>query len=70
MDLHGGTGARLSNQQYAGYGVSQPGFYNGANYERAADFLEWMTERIHTNAIYASIGMLEVTWLGFLDVGT
>ncbi|KAM0517652.1 hypothetical protein ACHAPE_004624 [Trichoderma viride] len=60
MDLHGGPGAQFPNQQYTGHGVSQPGFYTEANYERAADFLEWMTERIHTNATYASVGMLEV----------
>ncbi|KAL9471862.1 hypothetical protein ACSS6W_009803 [Trichoderma asperelloides] len=60
MDLHAGPGAQFPNQQYTGHGVSQPGFYTEANYERAADFLEWMTERIHTNATYASVGMLEV----------
>ncbi|KAL7957933.1 glycoside hydrolase family 5 protein [Trichoderma compactum] len=60
VDLHGGPGAQFPNQQYTGHGVSQPGFYTQDNYARAADFLEWMTERIHTNATYASVGMLEV----------
>ncbi|OAQ83594.1 endo-beta- - protein [Purpureocillium lilacinum] len=60
MDLHGGPGAQFPNQQYTGHGVSQPGFYNNDNYERAAKFLEWMAERIHTNAAYSTVGMLEV----------
>ncbi|KAJ6437124.1 C6 zinc finger domain-containingprotein [Purpureocillium lavendulum] len=60
MDLHGGPGAQFPNQQYTGHGVSQPGFYNTDNYERAAKFLEWMAERIHTNDAYSTVGMLEV----------
>lgn len=41
-------------------GVDQAGFYNHDNYERAAQFLEWMAERIHTNDNYKSVGMLQV----------
>ncbi len=41
-------------------GVDYPGFYTPDNYERAEKFLEWMTERIHTNGNYASVFMLEV----------
>lgn len=52
---HLSVGAETSRQ-----GVSQPGFYNNDNYERAAKFLEWMAERIHTNAAYSTVGMLEV----------
>ncbi|KAI8965105.1 glycoside hydrolase family 5 protein [Daldinia sp. FL1419] len=60
MDLHGGPGAQFPNQQYTGHGVDYPGFYNQDNYERAFKFLEWMTERIHTNNTYRSVGTLEV----------
>jgi len=37
-----------------------PGFFNTSQYERAYQFLEWMTNRIHTNGNYSSVGMLEV----------
>ncbi|KAI1343151.1 glycoside hydrolase family 5 protein [Xylariaceae sp. FL0016] len=60
MDLHGGPGSQTANQQFTGHSVDTPGFYTTDNYERAYKFLEWMTERIHTNAAYANVGMLEV----------
>ncbi|KAK5996164.1 Glucan endo-1,6-beta-glucosidase B [Cladobotryum mycophilum] len=60
VDLHGGPGVQFPNQQYTGHGVGQPGFYNHDNYQRAADFLSWMAERMHTNPNYATAGMLQV----------
>lgn len=41
-------------------GTPVPGFFTVANYERANNFLEWMTERIHTNTSYRTVGMIEV----------
>jgi glucan endo-1,6-beta-glucosidase len=41
-------------------GVDYPGFYTSENYERAAKFLEWMAERIHTNESYSNVGTLQV----------
>jgi hypothetical protein len=43
-----------------GKGVDYPGFYTTDNFERAANFLEWMAERIHTNEAYWTVGMLQV----------
>lgn len=60
MDLHGGPGAQFPGQQYTGHVVDSPGFYTGDNYERAYKFLEWMTERVHTNSAYFNVGMLQV----------
>ncbi|KAI1175660.1 glycoside hydrolase superfamily [Nemania sp. FL0916] len=60
MDLHAGPGAQFPVVPYTGHVVVQPGFYTPYNYERACRFLEWMTERIHTHAAYASVGMLQV----------
>ncbi|KAL7622465.1 hypothetical protein AAE478_007971 [Parahypoxylon ruwenzoriense] len=60
MDLHGGPGVQYPNQQFTGHGVSYPGFYTQENYERAYKFLEWMTQRIHTNENYFNVGMLQV----------
>ncbi|CAJ2505731.1 Uu.00g131250.m01.CDS01 [Anthostomella pinea] len=60
MDLHGGPGVQTPNQQFTGHSVSTPGFYTADNYERAYKFLEWMTERVHTNSAYYNVGMIEV----------
>lgn len=60
MDLHGGPGSQFPGQQYTGHVLSSPGFYTGDNYERAYKFLEWMTERAHTNPAYFNVGMLQV----------
>ncbi|KAI1777015.1 glycoside hydrolase family 5 protein [Hypoxylon cercidicola] len=60
MDLHGGPGVQIPDQQYTGHSVSYPGFYTQENYERACNFLEWMAERIHTNSSYRTVGTLQV----------
>ncbi|KAI1298787.1 glycoside hydrolase family 5 protein [Xylaria venustula] len=60
MDLHGGPGSQSPNEEFTGHGTANPGFFTDANYERANQFLEWMTERIHTNDAYRTVGMIEV----------
>ena len=40
--------------------VRTPGFYTPENYERAAGFLEWMAQRIHSNRNYRTTGVLQV----------
>lgn len=40
--------------------ASSPGFFKDYQYERAYSFLEWMTDRIHMNANYTGVGMIEV----------
>ncbi|KAI0415601.1 glycoside hydrolase family 5 protein [Xylaria grammica] len=60
MDLHGAPGSQSPNEEFTGHGTANPGFFTDANYERANKFLEWMTERIHTNDAYRTVGMLEV----------
>ncbi|KAI1153177.1 glycoside hydrolase family 5 protein [Nemania diffusa] len=60
IDLHGGPGSQSPNEEFTGHGTPVPGFFTVANYERANNFLEWMTERIHTNTSYRTVGMIEV----------
>lgn len=74
IDLHGGPGVQYPDQQFTGrvslrflqvvsnirQGLSTPGLYTAENYQRAVDFLEWMAERIHTNANYRTTGVLQV----------
>ncbi|KAL4870287.1 glucan endo-1,6-beta-glucosidase B [Aspergillus spectabilis] len=58
MDLHGAPGAQEAEHrlQFA----STPGFYQDYQYERALQFLEWMTETIHQNDKFRNVGMLEL----------
>ncbi|BBN01800.1 glucan endo-1,6-beta-glucosidase [Marchantia polymorpha subsp. ruderalis] len=60
IDLHAGPGGQDKNQQFTGHSVSTPGFFNSYNYERAYQFLEWMTRLRHTNNNYANVGAIEV----------
>ncbi|KAI1077189.1 glycoside hydrolase family 5 protein [Whalleya microplaca] len=60
IDLHAAPGSQAKNEEFTGHGVDTPGFYTKDNYERAYEFLEWMTERIHQNHAYRNAGMLEI----------
>lgn len=42
--------------QYA----ATPGFYQDYQYDRALEFLEWMTASIHQNNKFRNVGMLEI----------
>lgn len=37
-----------------------PGFYVDYQYNRAIEFLKWMTKNVHTNSALRNVGMLEV----------
>ncbi|KAH7311607.1 glycoside hydrolase superfamily [Stachybotrys elegans] len=60
IDLHGAPGSQSPNEQFTGHSIPVPEFYTAENYERALKFLERMTNRIHTNANYTTVGMLQV----------
>ncbi|RMZ90711.1 hypothetical protein DV736_g2045, partial [Chaetothyriales sp. CBS 134916] len=60
LDLHASAGVQAIEQQFTGHILSDPGFYTSFNYERALEFLEWMTERVHTTIAYRNVGMIEV----------
>ncbi|KAI1743351.1 glycoside hydrolase family 5 protein [Xylaria scruposa] len=60
IDLHGGPGSQSPNEEFTGHGTANPGFFTDGNYERANQFLEWMTQRIHTHDAYRTVGMIEV----------
>ncbi|KAL4912804.1 glycoside hydrolase superfamily, partial [Aspergillus aurantiobrunneus] len=40
--------------------ASTPGFYEQYQYDRALDFLEWMTAKIHQSDKFRNVGMLEL----------
>ena len=60
LDLHGGPGSQAISQQFTGHSTAQPDFFNSFNYDRALDFLTWITTRIHTHPSYTTVGTLEV----------
>jgi glucan endo-1,6-beta-glucosidase len=57
--LHGAPGAQVTDA-FMGQLNPDPGFYGEYNYDRSAEWLEWMTEKIHTDEKYSAVGMLEV----------
>ncbi|KAK8045814.1 hypothetical protein PG996_013878 [Apiospora saccharicola] len=59
IDLHGAPGAQQQDP-FTGQNPGSVGFFNEYNFDRACKWLSWMTERIHTNPAYASVGMIEV----------
>ncbi|OCK83775.1 glycoside hydrolase family 5 protein [Lepidopterella palustris CBS 459.81] len=60
IDLHGAPGAQVAKQAFTGQYAPTPGFYQTYQYERAYSFLQFITNRIHTNANYRNVGMVGV----------
>lgn len=59
IDLHGAPGGQQEDA-FTGQLNKPAGFYNDYNFGRAEKWLSWMTNRIHTNNAYRSVGMIEV----------
>ncbi|KAL2201961.1 family 5 glycoside hydrolase [Sarocladium strictum] len=59
MDLHGAPGAQQEDS-FVGQTQRPANFFNEANFNRAERWLTWMTNRIHTNSAYSTVGMLQV----------
>ncbi|CAM6128527.1 unnamed protein product [Calypogeia fissa] len=60
LDLHAAPGGQSPNQQFTGRAVSPPGFFNSANYERAYEWLEWITNLVHTRTTFRNVGAIEI----------
>lgn len=59
IDLHGAPGGQQQDV-FTGQNPNPAGFFNDYNFGRADKWLSWMTNRIHTNAAYSTVGMIEV----------
>ncbi|CAM1509801.1 Fc.00g001360.m01.CDS01 [Cosmosporella sp. VM-42] len=59
IDLHGAPGGQQQDA-FTGQLNVPAGFYNDYNFGRAQKWLTWMTNRIHTNPAYKTVGMIEV----------
>ncbi|QDS69220.1 hypothetical protein FKW77_001058 [Venturia effusa] len=60
IDLHGAPYAQVAKQPFTGQYAPSEGFYSTSGHDRATKFLAWMTNIIHTNSAYRTVGMLEV----------
>ncbi|KAH8891492.1 beta-1,6-glucanase [Thozetella sp. PMI_491] len=59
IDFHGAPGGQQEDA-FTGQHNVPAGFFNAYNYGRAEKWLTWMTNRIHTNPAYSTVGMIEV----------
>lgn len=59
IDLHGAPGGQQQDV-FTGQNPNPAGFFDDYNYNRAEKWLSWMTNRIHTNSAYSTVGMIEV----------
>lgn len=74
LDLHGAPGAQVADQPFTGQNAAVANFYNTTNYDRAIDWLAWMTKVSHTNEAFRNVGMLMVvnepiSWTPNVTVG-
>ncbi|KAF1937229.1 glucan 1,3-beta-glucosidase precursor [Clathrospora elynae] len=64
INLHGAPGAQKALDAFTGQCLPVawlPGFFTQDNYNRASQWLDWMTRRIHNNPAYkATVGIIEV----------
>ncbi|KAH7227595.1 glycoside hydrolase superfamily [Fusarium oxysporum] len=59
IDLHGAPGGQQEDV-FTGQNNKPAGFFNDYNFGRAQKWLAWMTNRIHTNSAYSTVGVIEV----------
>ncbi|KAI0868549.1 beta-1,6-glucanase [Hypoxylon argillaceum] len=59
IDLHGAPGGQQQDA-FTGQNPNPAGFFDAYNFGRAAQWLAWMTNRIHTTPAYSTVGMIEV----------
>ncbi|KAI1319330.1 glycoside hydrolase family 5 protein [Xylariaceae sp. FL0255] len=59
IDLHGAPGGQQQDV-FTGQNPDPAGFFNDYDFGRAEQWLTWMTNRIHTNSAYSTVGMIEV----------
>jgi aryl-phospho-beta-D-glucosidase BglC (GH1 family) len=58
--LHAAPGGQSPNQQFTGKAVNPVGFFNSGNYERAYQWLEWITNVRHTHPTFRNVGAIEI----------
>ncbi len=57
--LHGAPGAQATDA-FTGQLNPDPDFFSDYNYNRAYQWLEWITNKVHQDPAYSTVGMLEL----------
>lgn len=57
VELHGAPGAQATDA-FTGQLNPNPGFFDDYNYSRACKWLEWITDKVHRNPAYSTVGMI------------
>ncbi|KAL4778503.1 glucan endo-1,6-beta-glucosidase B [Aspergillus varians] len=60
IDLHGAPGAQEAEQPFTGQYAPTAGFYEDYQYDRALEFVEWITKKSHQDNKFRNVGMLEI----------
>ncbi|KAG6554347.1 hypothetical protein Mapa_004263 [Marchantia paleacea] len=60
LDLHAAPGAQKAWEAFTGQMAPSPGFYKDYQYERALQFMEWLTNLAHTNPNFANVGSIQL----------
>lgn len=60
IDMHGAPGAQVADNPDTGQYAPTPGFYVDWQYDRATQFLNWLTNIIHTDNSFRNVGMIAV----------
>ncbi|CAG8979140.1 hypothetical protein HYALB_00000273 [Hymenoscyphus albidus] len=60
LDVHGAPGAQQPQQPFTGQYAPSAGFYQGHQYDRAKEFVGWLSEVVHTRGAFRNVGMIEL----------
>ncbi|KAL2643905.1 hypothetical protein R1flu_011492 [Riccia fluitans] len=60
LDLHAAPGAQKPWEAFTGQMAPTAEFYKDHNFERAIQFMEWLTNLAHTNPNFANVGALQL----------
>jgi len=60
LDLHGAPGAQVAQNPFTGQYAPTAGFYVDYQFDRAVQFMSWITNLIHTNPSYSTVGAVQV----------
>ncbi|GAA5983917.1 hypothetical protein JCM5350_001790 [Sporobolomyces pararoseus] len=60
LDLHGAPGSQTVHQSFTGHTVTEAGFFETKNYQRAWDCLKNLTILSHTDEDFSNVVMLQV----------
>jgi len=70
IDMHGAPGAQVAQNPDTGQNAPSAGFYVDYQYDRATQFLSWLTNLIHSTYAFRNVGMIGIVNEPIQDPGT